>query len=105
VGFGAGLVLQGLGHGLALPSLSSAVANSVPDRDLGIASAGSRLMGTLGTAFGITALLLLYGGDDSGVVFQRAYLAAAGFAALSLVAAWWMQDEQETRCPDAIRSA
>jgi MFS family permease len=105
VGFGAGLVLQGLGHGLALPSLSSAVANAVPDGDLGIASAGSRLMGTLGTAFGITALLLMYGGDDSAAVFQRAYLAAAGFAALSLVAAWIMQDEQETPCPDAIRSA
>jgi len=105
VGFGVGLVLQGLGHGLALPSLSSAVANAVPDRDLGIASAGSRLMGTLGTAFGITALLLMYGGDDSGVVFQRAYLAAAGFAALSLAAALWMQDEQESPCPDAIRSA
>jgi len=105
VGFGVGLVLQGLGHGLALPSLSSAVANAVPDRDLGIASAGSRLMGTLGTAFGITALLLMYGGDDSGEVFQRAYLAAAGFAALSLVAALWMQDDQESPCPDAIRSA
>jgi MFS family permease len=105
VGFGAGLVLQGLGYGLAGPSLSSAVANAVPDSDLGIASAGSRLMGTLGTAFGITALLLMYGGDDSGAVFQRAYLAAAGFAALSLVGALWMQDEQETRCPDAIRSA
>lgn len=104
-GFGAGLVLQGLGHGLALPSLSSAVANSVPDRDLGIASAGSRLMGTLGTAFGITVLLLMYGGDDSGAVFQTAYLAAAGFAALSLAAAWFMQDEEEGACPDAIRSA
>ena len=71
-----------------------------------IASAGSRLMGTLGTAFGITALLLMYGGDDAGPVFQRAYLAAAGFAFLSLAAAWMMQDEeQEGACPDAIRSA
>ena len=104
LGFGAGLVLQGLGHGLALPSLSAAVANSVPDRDLGIASAGSRLMGTLGTAFGITALLLVYGGDDSGASFQTAYLAGAGFAFLSLVAAAFMQDEEEAPCPDAIRS-
>jgi MFS family permease len=105
VGFGAGLVLQGLGHGLALPSLNSAVANSVPDSDLGIASAGSRLMATLGTAFGITALLLMYGGDDSAPVFQTAYLAAAGFAALSLAAAWAMQDETEEPCLDATRSA
>jgi EmrB/QacA subfamily drug resistance transporter len=105
VAFGAGLVLQGLGHGLALPSLSSAVANAVPEQDLGIASACSRLTGTVGTAFGITALTLVYGGVDTGPAFQTAYLAGAGFAALSLAAAWFMQDETEEPCLDATRSA
>ena len=57
------------------------------------------------TAFGITVLLLMYGGDDSGPVFQQAYMAAAGFAFLSAVAAFIMQDEEEGTCPDAIRSA
>jgi dipeptide/tripeptide permease len=107
LGFGAGLVLQGLGHGLALPSLSSAVANAVPERDLGIAAAASRLTGTVGTAFGITVLTLVYGGVNAGPAFQAAFLAGAGFAALSLAAAWFMQDalgEQELSCPDATRS-
>ena len=105
LGFGAGLVLQGLGYGLGLPSLNSAVANAVPERDLGIASAGSRLTGTVGTAFGITALTLVYGGHNAGPAFQTAFLAGAGFAALSLVAAWFMQDEGKEPCLDATRSA
>ena len=104
LGFGAGLVLQGLGHGLALPSLSSAVANSVPERDLGIASAGNRLTGTVGTAFGITVLTLVYGGENAGPAFQAAFLAGAGFATLSLAAAWFMRDAREESCTDAIRS-
>lgn len=97
-GFAVGLVLQGLGHGLALPSLSSAVANAVPERDLGIASAGSRLTGTVGTAFGITVLTLVYGGDNSGPAFLAAYGVGAGFAALSALAAFCMQaaDARET---------
>jgi len=103
--FGAGLVLQGLGHGLALPSLSSAVANAVPERDLGIAAAGSRLTGTVGTAFGITVLTLVYGGVNEGPAFATAYLAGAGFAALSAAAAWLMQEPREGACPDATRSA
>jgi len=105
VAFGAGLVLQGVGHGLALPSLSSAVANAVPESDLGVASAGNRLTSQVGTAFGITALTLVYGGVDTGPSFQTAYLAGAGFAAVSLIAAWFMQDEGEEPCLDATRSA
>jgi MFS family permease len=105
VAFGVGLVLQGLGHGLALPSLSSAVANAVPERDLGVASAGNRLTGTVGTAFGIAILTLVYGGENTGPAFAMAYLAGAGFAALSAAAAWLMQDPQEGACPDATRSA
>jgi len=94
LGFAAGLVLQGLGHGLALPSLTSAIANSVPERDLGIASAGSRLTGTMGTAFGITVVTLVYGGVNEGGAFLHAFLAGAGFAFLSLAAAFFMRDPE-----------
>ena len=88
--FGTGLVLQGLGHGLALPSLTSAVAVAVPDHDLGIASAANRLTGQIGTAFGITALTLAYGGLDSGVGFARAFALGTLLSALSLLAAGFM---------------
>jgi MFS family permease len=84
---GIGLVLQGLGHGLGLPSLTSAVASSVPDRDLGIASAANRLTAQLGTAFGITALTLAYGGNNTPTGLGAAFALGAGFSLLSVVAA------------------
>lgn len=84
---GIGLVLQGLGHGLGLPSLTSAVASSVPDRDLGIASAANRLTAQLGTAFGITALTLAYGGNNTPAGLGAAFALGAGFSLLSVVAA------------------
>jgi EmrB/QacA subfamily drug resistance transporter len=88
--FGVGLVLQGLGHGLGLPSLISAVASSVPDRDLGIASAANRLTAQVGTAFGITALTIAYGGVNTGRGLGAAFALGALFALLSVVAAGFM---------------
>jgi EmrB/QacA subfamily drug resistance transporter len=85
--FGVGLVLQGAGHGLALPSLSSAVASAVPDEELGIASASNRLTAQVGTAFGITALTILYGGDGSPEAFARAFALGAALSLASVVAA------------------
>jgi MFS family permease len=64
--FGGGLVLQGLGNGIAVPPLNSAVAGAVPIEDVGIASAANRLLSQVGTAFGITILTLAYGSDHGG---------------------------------------
>jgi EmrB/QacA subfamily drug resistance transporter len=90
VAVGVGLVLQGLGHGLALPSLTSAVADAVPDHDLGIASAANRLTAQIGTSFGITALTIVYGGQDTGVGFARAFALGALLSLVSLLAAAFM---------------
>ena len=93
--FGVGLALQGLGHGLGLPSLTSAVASSVPDRDLGIASAANRLTAQVGTAFGITALTIAYGGVNTGAGLGSAFALGAGLAGVSLVAAGFMRPRGE----------
>lgn len=82
----AGLVLQGLGNGLALPSLTSSVSNSVPEEDLGIASASQRLTNQAGSAFGITLLTVVYGGVNAPDAFARAFLVGAALAAASLAA-------------------
>lgn len=83
---GVGLVLQGLGHGLGLPALTSAVASSVAEKDLGIASAANRLMGQTGASFGIVTLTLVYGGVNTEGALARALLAGAVLAALALPA-------------------
>ena len=88
---GAGLVLQGLGHGLGLPSLTSAAASSAVEGDLGIVSAVNRLTGSVGAAFGITLLTLVYGGSASPAAFSLAFGVGGGLALLSLAAALAMR--------------
>jgi MFS family permease len=85
--FGSGLALQGIGLGVALPSLTSSISNAVPDKDLGIASAANGLTGQTGSAFGVTLLTMVYGGTNTGSGFGRAFAVGAVLSALSLVAA------------------
>jgi MFS family permease len=69
----SGLVLQGIGYGLGTPSISSAASNAAPEDDIGIVSAVSRLMGSMGSSFGVTLLTLIYGGHDVASAFAAAF--------------------------------
>jgi len=89
-GMALGLILQGLGHGLALPSLTAAVAAAVAEADLGVAAATNRLTNQLGVAFGITTLSMVYGGVGTPVAFARSFLVGALFALLSLLTTCFM---------------
>jgi DHA2 family methylenomycin A resistance protein-like MFS transporter len=87
-GVGVGLLLQGLAYGLCTPSISSAASNAAPDEDLGIASAVSRLFGSVGSSFGVTLLTLLYGGVNTprsfAIAFGTGGVLATGALAASL---------------------
>ena len=82
----SGLVLQGLAYGLCTPSISSAASNAAADEDLGIASAVSRLFGSVGSSFGVTLLTLLYGGVNTPRSFAIAF-GAGGVLAVGALAA------------------
>ena len=86
-----GLVLQGLGNGLGTPPMTSAVACSVPNQDLGIAAAVSRLTSQVGVAFGITTLTMVYGGINTGTALAHAFLVGAALALGALLASSWME--------------
>lgn len=86
-----GLVLQGLGHGLSIPSLTSASTSAVPKEHLGVAAAANRLANQIGVAFGITALMMVYGGQNEPAAFFRAFLVGAALAAAATVTAAGMQ--------------
>ena len=88
VGFVAGLVFQGAGHGLSQPSITAAIARSVSLSDLGIAGAANRLMGQGGAAFGITLLALAYGGRNSPEAFALAFAVGGLLSALSIATAF-----------------
>ena len=83
---GIGLVLQGLGYGLGTPSIASAATSAAAEEDIGIASAVSRLMGSVGSSFGVTLLTLIYGGTNTPRSFAFAF-GAGGVLALGAVAA------------------
>lgn len=89
--FGAGLVVQGLGFGFSLPSLTSSISNAVPEKDLGIASASQRLTNQAGNAVGITVLTLVYGGVGGAPGFLRAFLLGAILAGAAAAAASFLQ--------------
>lgn len=58
------LLAQGLGNGIARPPVTAALANSVPETDLGMATALQRMTLQIGNAFGIAVMSAVY--DDSG---------------------------------------
>jgi len=89
--FSTGLALQGVGLGVAAPSLTSSISNAVPDKDLGIASAANGLLSQTGSAFGITLLAMVYGGVNTSIRFGSAYAVAALLSALALAAAAFMR--------------
>jgi MFS family permease len=88
--FGAGLMGQGAGHGLSQPSITSAIARSVPVSQLGVAAAANRLAGQGGASFGIAALTILYGGVAEPGVFAETFAAGAALAAASTATALWI---------------
>lgn len=75
---GVGFVLQGIGYGFLRPPISTALANSVDQHDLGVAAAAERLSGQIGVAFGITVLATLYDGDPDRFPLGFAVGAALG---------------------------
>lgn len=65
----AGLMLQGVGHGFALPPLSSIIATAAPVSQFGAAAGLSRLVGQIGSSFGLSlfGVLLAYPADEMGL--------------------------------------
>jgi MFS family permease len=85
-----GLVLQGLGNGIGAPPMTSAVAGSVANKDLGIAAAASRLTSQVGVAFGITILTMVYGGINTGTALAHAFVVGAVLAVGALISSLCM---------------
>ena len=93
---GVALVLQGVGNGVARPSLTSSVANAVAEEDLGLASASQRMFNQIGNAFGIAILTAIYAGDQEAAPFARAYGAAFLLAMIAYVGALFIRDHDRS---------
>ena len=91
------LFVQGLGNGLARPSLTSSMANAVDEADLGIASASQRMLHQIGNAFGISLLIAVYGATNTAAAFARTYTVAFVIAVVAVVLASMVRDLPRAR--------
>ena len=96
------LTLSGIGVGAAQPAIASSVANSVPNRDLGIAGATQQLVSQVGTTLGMNVLEAVESvsrdGRAPGGSYSIAYAVGAAVAGAGVVLSLFM-----TRGPDADR--
>ncbi len=101
-----GLVLQGVGNGVARPSLTATLTNAVDEKDVGIAAASNRMLHQIGASFGIAVLTAIYGGSRLGGSFARAHLAGALFGVLAVIAAAFVRADRKKKLePHELESA
>jgi MFS family permease len=82
----AGLVLAGMGMGLAQPSLSTMVASSVEEQDHGIAVSTMATTTGIGAVAGVSILTALCADVGTPEAFRDGYLIGAGLAVVGLLA-------------------
>ena len=92
------LALSGVGLGMASPSISSSVANSVDEDSLGIASAAQQLVTQVGVVAGIQLMSTIQasreGADGLVGSFRAAYLVGAGVCGLGVLCALFLRSAQ-----------
>lgn len=97
----AALTLSGIGVGAAQPAIASSVANSVDNRDLGVAGATQQLVSQVGTTLGMNVLgaVELVARDTSppGSSYALAYAVGAVVTGAGVVLSWWMPRSDATR--------
>lgn len=99
--FCAALLAQGLGNGISRPPVTAALANSVPEGDLGLATALQRMTQQIGNSFGIAMMSAAY--DDSGTAeaFVAPFTVGLVLAVVNIVVAGFLRpDDHEQRRRD-----
>lgn len=81
-----GLMLSGVSAGIGSPAYQTLVANSVEDRDLGIANGMNQTVMFIGMILGIQSMLAIAGSDPSTERLRATFIFGASIAALGYVA-------------------
>lgn len=105
----AALVLSGLGNGIASPSLSSSIANTVSDEHLGVASAAGQLLTQVGVVAGIQLMQTVQASRMAEVGLRQSFADAylvGGFVAVGAVAcAMFVRSAERERDEGALPGA
>jgi len=101
-----GLVVSGIGMGVASPSLQSSVANAVDEQHLGIAGASQQMVFTVGASAGIQLLSVVLGGSRLADDFTTAYLVGAAMGVCAIVGALFVRSLPRQRAAlEVVRAA
>ena len=95
-----GLSLSGLGLGISSPALTALLANSVDNRDLGVASAMQQLLNQMGAVLGAAIMIGIHEATiNSGVIksYSFALLAGAFSSAIAIFAASAVRSTHQIR--------
>jgi MFS family permease len=103
------LALSGIGIGTSAPSLAASVANSVDERDLGVAGAFQQMMTQLGVVIGIQLMqtIAVVREDSIGEVaaYGEAYLVGGAVGAVGVVLSFFVQSSVRRRVEGAPEDA
>jgi len=111
------LALSGLGMGAAAPAMAAAIANTVDEQDLGVATAFQQMCAQIGVVVGTQIMLTVQQAttplpaDAEGSVplalldgvttsYHDAYLVGAAAATLGILAAWFVRGGRRTGLSD-----
>jgi MFS family permease len=91
--FCVALVAQGLGNGISRPPVTAALANSVPETDLGMASALQRMTQQIGNSFGIAILTAVYDGSGTAEGFGPPFMIGVGLSIVAVIFASFLRED------------
>lgn len=100
-----GLVVSGIGMGVASPSLQSSVANAVDEEHLGIAGAAQQMVFTVGASAGIQLLSVLLGSSRAAGDFASAYFIGAAVGAVAVGGALFVRSLERSPALEVVRAA
>lgn len=89
------LVLSGVGMGTTAPAMAASIANSVDDRDLGVAGGAQQMISQIGVVVGTQVMVTVQAAEaaaGSTNSYSGGYLVGAGAAALGVIAALFVRN-------------
>jgi len=78
------LMAQGIGNGIARPPATAALANTVPESDLGLAAALQRMTQQIGNSFGIAVMSAFYNNAGTTGSFTPPFVAGVVMALIAI---------------------
>ena len=100
-----GFVLQGVGHGFALPPMTSVISTAVPDELFGTASGASRLIVQVGASFGLNLFAVLLALPGGSANMDAIFATGAVVSFIAAVTALGISMDHRDRDPDGKMAA